>query len=167
MRRHWEYMKYVLRHKLFVLIAGLQLGVPPGTLIVHDWDKFLPFMWFAYARCFYKPNGEKQYVESVEFNVAWNAHQKRNKHHWQYWMLVYDSGKTECLVMPDKYRREMLADWIGAGRALGKPNTWEWYEANKGNIQLHTVTRFWIEKQLEQLRKHAELEARLKGMGVI
>ena len=50
--------------------------------------------------------------------------------------------------MPDKYRREMLADWMGAGRALGKPNTLEWYTANQGKITLHPETRQWIEEQL-------------------
>lgn len=51
--------------------------------------------------------------------------------------------------MPDVYRREMLADWFGAGRALGFPKTWEWYEKNKDNIKLHPDTRAWVEAQLE------------------
>ncbi len=135
----------MLRHKWFVLVAGLSLGVPLIVLIFHDWDKFLPDEWFPYARCFYKTNGEKQYVESVEFARAWMLHQHRNKHHWQYWLnagvtplqqtniLVWDRGTASIIIgshvyngdgmisfrvpMPDLWRREMLADWIGAGRA--------------------------------------------------
>ncbi len=70
--------------------------------------------------------------------------------HWQYWILTKDDdGKPNCLPMPDKYRREMLADWHGAGRAdTGEENTKEWYIKNYDNIQIHKETRLWIESQL-------------------
>lgn len=151
MRRHWQYLKYVLRHKWFVLLAGLKLGVPIWVLIFHDWDKFLPDEWLPYSRTFYTPNGKNQYnTAGTGFDVAWLKHQNRNKHHWQYWMITWDKGNTECLPMPDVYRREMLADWMGAGRAItGEDNTNEWYWMNKDNMQLHPETREWIESQLD------------------
>lgn len=191
MRRHLCYLKYVLRHKWFVFVESLRLGVPIWIAIFHDWDKFLPDEWLAYARTFYKPDGSKQYVESAEFAKAWMLHQHRNKHHWQWWLwvdmpdnncaihlpksnfLVWDRGEAQEVVerhslsktwmelrgiapwwtlvadpMPDVYRREMLADWRGAGRALGRPDTRAWYLANKANIILHAETRAWIEAQL-------------------
>jgi hypothetical protein len=148
MRRHLKYLSYVLRHKWFVFLACIPLGVPILSAIFHDWDKFLPGGWFPYARCFYAPNGAKQYIETPAFNYAWNAHQKRNKHHYQYWVILWDSGGTECLAMPDVHRREMLADWRGAGRALGFPDTLAWYSNNRDNIKLHDDTRIWVEKQL-------------------
>lgn len=149
MKRHLAYLKYVLRHKWFVLVACIQLKVPIWIAILHDWDKFLPDEWLPYARCFYKSDGTKQYVEGDDFSRAWNYHQKRNKHHWQYWMLTWDRGETTCLPMPDVFRREMLADWMGAGRALGKPDTKSWYLVNKDRMKLHPVTRAWIEDQLD------------------
>jgi|GEM_PF-401922 len=149
MRRHWQYLKYVLRHKWFVFRAGLKLRVPLLALLLHDWDKFTPGMWLPYARTFRKPNGEGQYEPSDAFFHAWNGHEKRNKHHWQYWVLVKDSGELVPLPMPDRHRREMLADWIGAGRALGKPDTRAWYQANSRKIMLHPETRAWVERQLE------------------
>lgn len=148
MRRYLKYIWYVLRHKWFVFIECLRLGVPIWIAILHDWDKFLPDELIPYARTFYKPNGEKQYQESEEFTRAWNAHQKRNKHHWQYWMITWDRGNTDYIPMPDLYRREMLADWRGAGRALGFPDTKSWYLKNRLNIRLHDETRQWIELQL-------------------
>jgi len=36
MRRHWQYLKYVFRHKWFVLLAGIKLGVPLLQLVFHD-----------------------------------------------------------------------------------------------------------------------------------
>ena len=148
MRRHWQYLKYVLRHKWFVFVACLKLGVPIWIAILHDWDKFMPDEWFPYSKCFYKPNGEKRYLETPEFTAAWNAHQKRNKHHWQYWLITWDRGTTDALPMPEVFRREMLADWRGAGRALGKPDTLSWYRDNRNKMILHPVTRARIERDL-------------------
>ena len=149
MRRHLQYLKYILRHKWYVFLAGCKLGIPLLAL-VHDWSKFKPSEWLPYARTFYNKDGSKCYQEHPEFTLAWNHHQKRNKHHWQYWMITWDRGDTECLPMPDRYRREMLADWIGAGRALGKPDTAGWYEANRDNIKLHPETRHWLALQLSK-----------------
>jgi hypothetical protein len=152
MARHLAYLKYVLRHKWFVLLAGLKLDVPLMILIFHDWDKFLPDEWLPYARTFYNKDGSKRYQEFPEFAKAWLLHQNRNKHHWQYWMITWDRGETECLPMPDVYRREMLADWHGAGRAInGKEDTLDWYTKNCNNIQLHPETRKWIESQLQTM----------------
>lgn len=220
MRRHWAYLKYVLRHKWFVFLACLEYRVPLWIAIFHDWDKFLPDEWFPYARCFYKPDGSKQYEPSLAFDAAWNLHQKRNKHHWQFWLLIpdqsrphftfqsHDGGMTdvtvttldgrdaalvwldgldwwkpdknamaqlekdlkivpEPLAMPDVYQREMLADWIGAGKALDKPNTWQWYEANKDKMLLHPETRAWIETELALLKRDAMFESmRKKAQGL-
>jgi hypothetical protein len=211
MKRHWQYLKYVLRHKWHVFCAGFSLRVPLLILIFHDWDKFKSDEWFPYARTFYTPEGEKQYIASVEFAHAWMLHQHRNKHHWQYYLwvqitshncavplretdyMVWDSGKVQRVVlrnsggiewhelqdpfpgdevccpdpMPDVYRREMLADWIGAGRAQGKSNTWEWYEANKDKIMLHPETCEWIEAQLSEMKRRAEAYEKARGMGII
>lgn len=89
MKRHLAYLKAVVRHKWFVFLACFRFGVPVWTAILHDWDKFMPDEWLPYARTFYKPDGSKQYVESVEFARACLKHQHRNKHHWQWW-LIYD-----------------------------------------------------------------------------
>jgi hypothetical protein len=78
---------------------------------------------------------------------------KRNKHHWQYWVLVEDEGGYKVLDIPSRYRREMLADWIGAGRALGYPRleTWLWYQRNSHKMRLHPETRAWVEQRLRSL----------------
>jgi hypothetical protein len=50
--------------------------------------------------------------------------------------------------MPEKYAKEMLADWIGAGEALNNGSVQKWYEKNKNNVFLHPETRQWIEQQI-------------------
>ena len=235
MKAHLLYLKYVIRHKWFVFLACLEYGLI-WRGIKHDWTKFLPSEWFPYVAYFY---GKKEVVPQIftfgfdgkeklftkvpddvqsRFDIAWLHHQKRNSHHWQYWLLSpdqprpnfweqsYDGGMThshigdengkiaavvfdytpeEKLVdcdyevtkrlladlrntpipqkMPIIDAKEMIADWRGAGRALGKPNTWEWYAANKQNIFLHPETRVWVEKELALLKQSARTEAMFKA----
>ena len=149
MRRHLNYLKYLLRHKWFVLVACWRIGASMRLGILHDWSKFLPSEWLPYARCFYAPDGTKRYKEAAEFTFAWNDHQKRNRHHWQYWVIGWDRGTTEPLQMPRRYVLEMVADWMGAGRAItGEWETAVWYEKNGSNMQLHPVTRAQVESIL-------------------
>lgn len=157
MRRHLSYLWYVLRHKWFVFVEGMKLGVPLYQLIVHDWSKFLPSEWLPYARNFYNEDGSVKDTreESESFLDAWNHHQKRNRHHWQYWVSIQDSGEIILRPIPRRFIKEMLADWRGAGKARHSPNTWEWYEKNRFNMLLHPEARWWIETELgEQYEKY-------------
>ena len=69
-------------------------------------------------------------------------------HHWKFFLLVMDESDDYVMEMPDKYRREMLADWRGAGIATNGPDIKAWYIAHSDRIQLHPNTRKWIEGQL-------------------
>jgi len=163
---HLKYLISQIRHKWFVFLECCKLGIP-WLGIIHDVSKFLPSEWWGYARYFYGDYpawaglgawGKSYYTgptkESVTkgFDVAWLHHQHRNRHHWQRWLLMLDSarsdGKLIPLSMPDRYRREMLADWRGAGRAYGNPDTASWYLEHRGEIMLHPETERWINEQL-------------------
>lgn len=137
-------MKYFLltwKHKWFVFLAGLKIGVPIYLLILHDWTKFLPCELPHYQRQFY---GKAD--QPLKFSYAWNHHQKNNKHHWEYWIPTtghnrggYKDG--EPLPMPRRYVLEMVADWMGASRAYeGRWPTyrnWPWWAKNAGKILAH------------------------------
>lgn len=178
MKTHWRYFKAVCRHKWFVLLACFSTGVPIWSAILHDWDKYLPDEWRPYAQFFY--GGRVQRAKDgtfvrdkneTAFNYAWLLHQKRNQHHWQWWLLYMDDGYTLVFPMSDRARREMLADWIGAGRAYVKnwtpQTTATWYEQNQNKMLLHPETRMWIERQLARREAEYLVEERLKRMGVI
>jgi hypothetical protein len=157
MKRHLAYLKYVLRHKWFVLVASFKIGAPIWRAIFHDMSKFLPSEWMPYACCFYAPDGSKQYKEGDAFTFAWNYHQKRNKHHWQYFLITWDRGTTEPLSMPVNCVYEMVADWMGAGRAItGKWETLAWYEVNKTKMILHPDTRLIVEWLLKGKEKEGK-----------
>lgn len=170
--KHLKYASYVIRHKWYVFLECCKMGIP-WQGVTHDLSKLLPDEWWAYANHFYgkdshhdkshQPTGYfKNEPASVTilpnsrtgndpFDTAWLKHLQRNPHHWQHWVLQEDNGGTKLLCMPFRYRKEMLADWIGAGKAQGYgDNTKVWFAANQHKMKLHTLVRVWIERRLEE-----------------
>jgi uncharacterized protein DUF5662 len=154
MRAHFRYLWYVLRHKWYVFRACLVLRVPLHQAIIHDWQKFTPTEWRPYVETFYAPDGSGRYQPSLAFDRAWLHHQHYGPHHWQYWILREDSGGIKALEMPKRFAREMVADWIGAGLALGKPDTEQWYLANKEKIVLHDSTRYLVTQLIKRAQRN-------------
>jgi hypothetical protein len=151
MNPHLKNLSYVIRHKWYVWKVCRELKVGWMQALTHDWSKFLPDEWFAYARFFSKDEENIHHVGTdLDFEYAWNRHQKRQPHHWQYWVLIQDQDnpKIQPLKMPEKYVKEMVADWRGAGMAQGYTNLWEWYHQNRGKIILHPDTRKRVEEIL-------------------
>ena len=136
------------------------MGMPIRGL-VHDLSKLLPGEFFPYAAHFYS-NGKKAQVRDKtgyykpedtgdrRFDFAWFLHQKRNRHHWQWYAMPTSESGLKCFPMTKKDRKEMLADWRGAGRAQNTPDTKGWWQKNKDKTFLHAETREWVEKQLEE-----------------
>lgn len=149
-KQHLSYLKYVLKHKWFVYIAGRRIGLSFWQSFQHDLSKFRFSEWFAYADTFYNPDGSRKiYAETPEFQKAWLYHQHRNLHHWQSWLLRMDRGDVIPLQMPKKYVLEMVADWMGAGKAItGKWEYQIWYNQNREKIILHPQTREFVENIL-------------------
>ena len=152
---HWRYGRYVWRHKVAVYRAGRRLSLGRARLLLHDWTKLLPSEWGPAARHFYGPEARArqaqmqglatgyfhQSSDDLAYEVARNAHQKRHRHHWEWWCLPDGTGGIMCLEMDIDDMREMWADWQGAGDAQGKPDVRAWYVANRDRIRLHPNTR--------------------------
>jgi len=156
MKRHLAYFRYVCLHKWYVGLACLHYGLW-WRAIKHDWSKFLPCEWWAYADSFYNRDGSKRdwqtrdAFDKMNFDMAWNHHQKVNDHHWQYWVLTTDSDepRNRPLPMPVVCIKEMVADWVGAGRAItGKIEVCDWYAKNKDKMLLAPVVRKCVEELL-------------------
>ncbi len=162
MKRYLVYLWYIILHKWYVFLQCCKFGIP-WLGLVHDWSKFLPSEFVPYARYFYNSDGTPKqrrddtgYYKPTDtgdgvFDFAWLLHQKRNRHHWQWWVLPEDCGDIKVLQMQKKYRLEMLADWIGAGQVQCTPDTAKWYHRNKGKLVLHELTREWVENELRRL----------------
>ena len=197
MGKHWRYLVYLARHKWYVFMAGLRVGVPLWRLVVHDWSKFLPSEWFGYVDNFYAPSAQDVAHEwyqremarlhrvfdrmpvdvhervkreeqerkaaiterrRAKYDRAWLKHQNRQPHHWQYWTLMEDNppegpDRFRALPMPEVFILEMVADWLGAGRAItGRWDVWTWYAKNWQNQVLHPFTRVRVDELLRWYR---------------
>lgn len=163
-----RFLHATIVHKRHVYQAGRRLGVSRWQLAIHDLDKFLPRIFVPYGRFFYALPGadwlkavlDKSPEAREEMTIAWLRHVQRNAHHWQYWVLVngasvvavgrgdatLDVPPIQAVPMPRKYVREMLADWMGAGRAYDgrypeSLEKWRWWQENKNQIVLHPESR--------------------------
>ena len=144
MTYYFRYAAYVLRHKLEVFKWCWRFGIP-WRGIWHDCSKFSPAEFGPHARYFYGPP-EKRNIASLD--AAFLRHIHRNKHHFNYWMLIDHEGYVLCADMPLRYRKEMLADWLAKGASQGQ-DAIDWYERHSATIGLHPDTRAWLETQLE------------------
>jgi len=147
---YWKYFKYIVNHKWNVFIECFKTKQFFHG-IVHDISKFLPSEFIPYAKFFYSKNREKEYKQSDEndtnFQKGWCHHQKRNKHHWNYWVSVTRKDEIEAIPMATKYIMQMIADWNGMGRKFGG-KTKDYYLKNKDTMILHPKTIKIIESIL-------------------
>jgi hypothetical protein len=147
-----KYFLLILKHKWFVFIVGRKIGVSLWRLLKHDWTKFLVSELPHYNRQFFGGADDP-----LGFVTCWTRHQNRNDHHWEYW--IPRTGCNRCtppykdmepIPMAEQAVKEMVADWIGAGRAYeGKwPDlkNWEWYKRNYDKIIVHSITRDLINR---------------------
>lgn len=163
MRKYFLYLIYVIKHKWYVFLKCHSNGLTWLGLI-HDWSKLLPSEFIPYAKHFYGNNARQWrdktgYYKPTDtgdsaFDFAWLLHQKRNKHHWQWWCLPEDVSGLKVLQMADKYRQEMICDWKGASKAQGHGGQIiEWWEKNSHKMQLHPETRHIIERYTIHLER--------------
>ncbi len=102
-------------------------------------------------------NDDKGYYKPTDtgdaaFDFAWFLHQKRNKHHWQYWVFPAGGRAEKALKIPERYLVEMLCDWVGAAKAQGaNPDIAAWFIANRAKMNLHPESEDWIVDELRIL----------------
>ena len=152
-----NYLLLTLKHKWFVFKIGRKLRVPFFQLLMHDWSKF--FLWRSYNNIFF---GDKSM--DAEFERTWLYHQNHERHHWEYWIPRSSHNRTDAtmeriapVAMPERYVREMVADWMGAGRAyVGRypnPGNWTWLIANEERIKKNVHPETWrlVQKVIAEL----------------
>jgi hypothetical protein len=117
-------------------------------VLLHDVSKFLPSEWINYSTYFYGKVGK---CKLEKFNYSLIRHQRRNPHHWEYWLLAFEGNKStnRPLRMPESCAREMVLDWITTGMVKsGFLDIERWYSENKGRMLLHADTRVFIENTM-------------------
>lgn len=148
--------------------------------VTHDLSKFLPCEFIPYAKKFYGKYVEvlkkdivdkdelKEY-ESIDraFDIAWEHHQLKNKHHWNYWTYDIDAYYTQMCdlysckldvpnIMPKRYIIEMICDWTAMSMKFGDTPQ-EYYLRNYTSIELNRVSRYMLEVYLGLLYYNAPI----------
>lgn len=142
--KYWKYFKYVMEHKKNVFIECWKAGLYVHAF-THDLSKLRPSEFFPYAKFFF----EKKDISN--FQTGWLFHQKRNKHHWNYWVLINEKNEIIPLQMPHKYIIQMVCDWGGMSRKFGDTPE-QYYKINESNFILHPLTILGIDVELKMRR---------------
>lgn len=140
----------MMKHKWYVAIECFKMGLWLHAF-THDLSKLYPSEARAYAFHYDKRRSgkikTKNEEEVVDFHYAWNLHQKRNPHHWNFWLIILD-GEVKPLPMPEKYVKQLICDWKAVAQHKGR-STKEYYNSAKDRMMLHEETEELIEKYLE------------------
>lgn len=169
--RYISYFRYVMYHKYIMFAIGCHMGLPYRCLFLHDMDKLNPKAFHYGALTFYDDNGnQRAYEETEQYQAVWLDHQKRNKHHWQAWVLIGDDGSIKPLPIHYPYAHEMVADYIAFSVSVPDSlSASEYYLRKKDHMVLHPLTRSTIELLLvtyddmdrKLLSNREELQCRL------
>jgi len=138
-----KYLKYLVQHKYRVMKTCFDFGLYRQG-IIHDLSKFHPVEWFPYQNSFY---GKRTPEVRKAFDRAWLRHQRINKHHWQYWVVLRDDKTPQPLEMPIDYAIEMICDWYAAGGAKSWAEPIDWMGRQNGML-LHPQTRSFVVEML-------------------
>lgn len=160
MGKRWNHLKTVCTHKKYVFKACVKLGIPFRG-IMHDLSKFNPIEFNESVKYW---TGNRSPIDNCKdetgVSQAWLHHRGRNPHHWEYWVDDFSKGMDPKL-MPFKYTLEMLADYIGAGKAYMKDKfsyeaEWQWWLNKRKQVIMHPVIYQFIEFSLDYLAKFGE-----------
>lgn len=146
----FRHLKKIGVHKYWVFHYCRLMGIPFQGL-VHDLSKFSPTEFWESVHWYqgtYSPINACKAVNG--WSAAWMHHKGRNRHHYEYWQDNFDQG-GHAVEMPFRFKKEMLCDYLGAGRAYyGKDFTYEkelewWREKSAKPLAMHPEDRKFID----------------------
>ena len=152
MRGHYKLFLFVMRHKWAVFKEAWKLGLYIHAF-THDLSKFLPSEWLPSVRFYFGDgdmprDGRAAFRQSdPAFNRNTLLHIHRNPHHWQHWIFLKDNGDLVPVEIPEKYRRQLLADWRGAAKVKGNILR-EYYTKATQKEYLAPDTRAWMDDMI-------------------
>lgn len=151
------HLKTILVHKYWVFYYCCKLGIP-WQGVTHDLSKFSPIEFFESVK--YYQDGNSSPINEAKkvqgYSLAWQHHKGRNPHHYEYWIDKLDEGGVP-IDMPAKYKLEMLADYLAAGRtymkdkfSYGAELEW-WNDKKKSKPVMHSNTIRFVNMALDCL----------------
>lgn len=152
-----------MTHRHLVFRFCCRVGIPLQGLL-HDLSKFTPTEFIPSVRYFQgnmSPIGAERRANG--YSMAWLHHKARNKHHWEYWVEFRDDGTEYYVKMPMKYLKEMLCDWLAAGKTYNR-TTWQpfyplrYFTEHEKYYKLHPETKVFALKVLHMFADKGEDE---------
>ena len=163
--------------KVSGLIDNRAMDIACENALIHDSTKTSSEEYPAYDEYFY--GGNKSYKVCQDFDYAWLHHQKFNKHHWQYWILIKDEPdniddpfNTELpkmptlkpMLIPLEYVYEMIADWWTFSWKSGNLfEIFKWYNRNSPYMLMHDKTRAVVNCILQEMYKILIMQETVAG----
>ena len=134
----FDNVKYILKHKAYIIGPGRQLGLGYKQLLSHDNSKFSKEEFGPYTRYWYGDRGitgtmSPEVMEAFKHAVV-ESHYKKNPHH------------TRNHVGDDdfKYKLEEIVDWYAASKAQSSnpskhPSFRDWYLQKRDYFLTHPI----------------------------
>ena len=141
----FKHLKTILIHKYWVAKYCFQLGLY-WRGVTHDLSKFHPIEFLESIKYY---TGTSSPINECKmdkgYSLAWQHHKGHNSHHYEYWIDLLDIG-GEPIKMPKDDLKELICDWIGAGKTyMGSDFTFEKelkYVSNRiSNAKMHKNTK--------------------------
>ena len=153
-KRFIGHLRTVHKHRAMVRKLCFKCGLYWQGL-THDLSKYSPVEFWNGVR-FYtgKKSPHVGEREKYGYSRAWLNHKGRNKHHAEYWQDIRPNGKTETIIMPERYFVEMICDRIAAsmvynGASYNDSAPLHYYLTHKDENQFHPETQekleFWLD----------------------
>lgn len=143
-----NYGDYVIKHKYNVLGPGLQLGVNPIRLAMHDWSKLAPTSFVPYTNFFIGPKG----LTGSRDKTVWKEWREAVKDHYA---LEGHHADKIGLTKTVTEELESIADWYSvtkskADRAgLPCPNFKEWWQQGRTKFKNMLSAQAFQEAELK------------------
>jgi hypothetical protein len=166
-KKAWKHFQTVREHRKWVKYYGEMWELSKWQAFTHDLSKYSPTEFFESVK-YYQGNRSPidACKEENEYSMAWFHHRGRNPHHYEFWQDGFDIGGYP-VQMPYKYAKELLCDYLAAGRTYMKNkfsyhNEYNWWLNKRKNCAMHPQTKWFITLALEYC-KQEELENEIEN----
>ena len=132
--------------------------------LTHDLSKYSPTEFWESVKYYQGTSSPILACKKDKgYSMAWFHHLGRNKHHWEYWVEFRDDGSEYYVKMPMNYLKEMLCDWLSAGKTYNR-STWQshyplqYFMKHESYYKLHPETKAFALKVLHMFAERGEEE---------
>ncbi|MBE6115138.1 MAG: hypothetical protein E7191_08705 [Erysipelotrichaceae bacterium] len=144
-----------LKHKYFVFVNAMHLGIP-WRGVIHDLSKFSLEELLPSGK-YYQGIQSPQVLErndNDDYSRVSVHHVGRNKHHWQYW-VDYRQTNTLVYCIPYTYAMEYVCDSLAASRVYGgkdvaKDNAYQYFVNYADKCLIHPSIKRFIASCLKE-----------------